>query len=308
MSQNVVTNSEFSAKNFSLADPKKKDGRINALGLYNGRPFYSETPLSSTPFGITTFQGGEKQDYSMNMSLNKEDPYTQQLNQLDEYMIDYGVKHSKVIFGKEYTPAQRPIVEALYSRVLKEGRKDGDKEYPPRIAPKIMRSRDATEKPNLMFFHSSSEEVELDSFDQLVSLVPKGSKVKSLIVFRPWFISGKFGLSCNVIQVLAPKRSFSRPTGYAFNSSEDLPAEDSPASNQAQAGSDKDAEEEDKEYAQDSDVTDSDEAEEEEAEDDDVEEDEEEEEEEEEPTPPPSPPKKTAKKATTSRKRASAKS
>jgi hypothetical protein len=230
MSSNSVSPSEINAKNVSVTDPRKKKSdkgteRIVALILYKGAPGYWETPALRAPFGVNSFTKGESggSDYSLNLSLDADDNFTKQLAKIDELMIDYGVKHSKMLFGKQYTADQRPVVEALYTPVLKPGRVDGDNHYPPRIAPKIMRDREENVRPNLLFYHSRDDQVELESFEQLQELIPKGSNVKALVAPRPWFISGRFGLSLNVLQVLAGKRKGSRPKGYAFNDDSEAP-------------------------------------------------------------------------------------
>jgi len=225
MSSNSVSPNELDSANVTITDPRKrksektKTERIVSLMLYNQSPAYFETPLCRAPFGINTYAKGDTgiSDYSLNLSLDPEDNFTKQCANIDNLMIDYGVKHSKMLFGKQYTPEQRPVVEALYTPMLKEGKIDGDNHYPPRIAPKILRKHEDATVPNVLFYHSKDEEVDVESFDHLIDLVPKGSSNKTLIVPRPWFISGRFGTSLNVLQILAPKRKSMRPKSFAFN-------------------------------------------------------------------------------------------
>ena len=298
MASNIVSPSDFKAESVSVTVPRKKGERLQAYVLFNGAPAYCESPLSGAPFGVTSYMNKDNKNdnsqasYSVNLSISDED-YAEQLDKFDEMMIDYGVEHSKTIFGKQYNKSQRAVVEALYTRVLKKGNQDGDEKYPPRISPKIQRDRDDSKKPNILMFHSKDEEVEIESFDQLQTLIPKGMKMKAIFAFRIWFISGRFGVSTNVFQVLAPKRVASRPVSFAFNDANDVPKEHVEASDESTNDE------------ADDNVEDSDEEDEEviEVEEEDDDDDDEEEDEEEEPEPEPV----VTKKKAAPRKKAGAK-
>ena len=321
MSSNCVSPVEFNAKNLSVTAPRKKKNektkseKIMALMLYNEAPAYWETTACRAPFGVAAFAKGETNtnDYSLNLSLDPEHNFTKQLAKVDDMMIDYGIKHSKLIFGTQYTPDQRQVVQALYKGILKPGKVDGDNVYPPRISPKIKKSQDDQSRPNILFYHSRGEEVEVESFRQLEELIPKGTMVKALIVPRPWFISGRFGVSLDVIQVLAPKRQTMRPKTYAFNDDQEFASQAAAAAaaDDAKASEQETNAESEEEQVEEQSVENTEEDEAVEAEDASASEAEEEEEEEDEEEPaPPSPPKKTKKpsvKASTAKRSASKK-
>ena len=129
-------------------------------------------------------------------------------------MIDFAVEHSLNIFKKKYTSAQREVVRAMYTSLVKKS--DGG-DYPPRIAPKLQKKSSTDFTPELLFYHSEEEEVEIESFSQLEKLVPKGARVKAIVSLRPWFVSGRFGLNLTIQQILVPKMSSGKPTTYAFS-------------------------------------------------------------------------------------------
>ena len=262
---NVLSYSSFKATDITVSPPKKKGDRLNAIMLANNSPVYFESPLSSAPFGVTNFSGDTQQNFSLNLSLSDSE-YSAEWDKFDEYMIDYGVKHSKIIFGKEYKESQRAVVEALYTRCMKRDANDTDSQYPPRIAPKFLRDRENSSRPNVLFYHSSDEEVSVDSFDQLVELVPKGIKMKIIFSGRPWFISGRFGVSFNVHQILAPKKMLSRPNTFAFNDEGEVPKEHVVEENEDEDSTNNDAVNSDAENS-DSDAENSDEDDEEDEED-----------------------------------------
>lgn len=209
----IITADEFDVSNITATEPKKKNDRLQSILLYNGSPFYLESELGRAPFGVKSFDGGEKTDYSLNISLTQGGNLANNLSKLDEYMIDFGVENSKLIFKQKYTPAQREVVRAMYTASVKQS-EDGD--YPPRIAPKIQKKSQTDLTPGLLFYHSEEEEVEIETFDQLEKLIPKGAKVKAIISLRPWFVSGRFGITMTVQQLLVPKVTGGKPTTYAF--------------------------------------------------------------------------------------------
>jgi hypothetical protein len=209
----IISTEDFDVSNVTATEPKKKNDRLQSYLLYNTSTFYVETNFGRAPFGVKAFEGGDKTDYSLNISLDENDKLIQSLSQLDEYMIDFAVEHSLLIFKKKYTPAQREVVRAMYTSSVKKS-EGGD--YPPRIAPKIQKKSSTDLTPALLFYHSEEEEVEIESFSQLEKLVPKGARVKAIISLRPWFVSGRFGVNLTIQQILVSKMSSGKPTTYAF--------------------------------------------------------------------------------------------
>jgi hypothetical protein len=212
----IISTEDFDVSNVTATEPKKKNERLQSYLLYNSTTFYVETNFGRAPFGVKAFEGGDKSDYSysLNISLKENDKLIQSFNELDEYMIDFAVEHSLMIFKKKYTSAQREVVRAMYTSLVKKS--DGG-DYPPRIAPKIQKKSSTDLTPELLFYHSEEEEVEIESFSHLEKLVPKGAGVKAIVSIRPWFVSGRFGLNLTIQQILVPKMSSGKPTTYAFS-------------------------------------------------------------------------------------------
>ena len=210
----IISTEDFNVSNVTATEPKKKNERLQSYLLYNSSTFYVETNFGRAPFGVKAFEGGDKTDYSLNISLEHDDKLIQSFNELDEYMIDFAVEHSLIIFKKKYTSAQREVVRAMYTSLVKKS--DGG-DYPPRIAPKIQKKSSTDLTPELLFYHSEEEEVEIESFSHLEKLVPKGARVKAIVSIRPWFVSGRFGLNLTIQQILVPKMSSGKPTTYAFS-------------------------------------------------------------------------------------------
>ena len=210
----IISTEEFDVSNVTATEPKKKNDRLQSYLLYNSSTFYVETNFGRAPFGVKAFEGGDKTDYSLNISLEHDDKLIESFNRLDEIMIDFAVLHSMAIFKKKYTRENREVVRAMYTSLVKKS--DGG-DYPPRIAPKIQKKSPTDNTPGLLFYHSEEEEVEIESFSQLEKLVPKGARVKAIVALRPWFVSGRFGLNMTIQQILVPKMSSGKPTTYAFS-------------------------------------------------------------------------------------------
>jgi len=218
----TVTPNEFDVKRITITEPKKKNEKWQSAVLFESSPFYLQTEEGGrAPFGIRSFSNEkapvkgeakvETNDYKLNVSLDPKGTFVERLRELDEKMIDFGVEHSKVILGQKYTQGQREIVRAMYTTLVKTS-EEGD--YPPRIQINIQKRGDI---PQVLFYHSEQEEVEIESFKQLVDLVRKGAVVKTLVTLRPWFINKKFGISLVLQQIIVPKNAGGRPTSYAFN-------------------------------------------------------------------------------------------
>jgi hypothetical protein len=213
----IIPTEEFDVSCITATEPKKKNERLQSYLLYNSGMFHVETNIGRAPFGVKAFEAGDKSDktdYSLNISLEHNDNLIKVLTELDEYMIDFAVEHSMIVFKKKYTLAQREVVRAMYTSSVKKS-EGGD--YPPRIAPKIQKKSSTDLTPALLFYHSEEEEVEIESFSQLEKLVPKGARVKAIVSLRPWFVSGRFGVNLTIQQILVPKMSSGKPTTYAFS-------------------------------------------------------------------------------------------
>lgn len=209
----IISTEDFDVSCVTATEPKKKNERLQSYLLYNSSTFYVETNFGRAPFGVKAFEGGDKTDYSLNISLEHDDKLIESFGKLDEYMIDFAVEHSMIIFKKKYTSAQREVVRAMYTSLVKKS-EGGD--YPPRIAPKIQKKSSTDLTPAILFYHSEEEEVEIESFAQLEKLIPKSARVKAIISLRPWFVSGRFGVNLTIQQILVSKMSSGKPTTYAF--------------------------------------------------------------------------------------------
>jgi len=252
---NQVNASEFDAGNVSCTKPKlnKRTKKLQALLLYAYEqakgPLYLETPEAlRCPFGLSQYEAVEdsgKYDYSLPMtiqsSIASEQPvvenFFQQLQDLDEFMIDFGVEYSQQIFGQEYTPEQRMIVEALYSRCVRKPKRNKDGElYPLKISPKVVKVWEEKPTslngvPNIEVYTTSQNDMKPESWENLMEMLPKGCSVTAILQPRVWFVSGKFGLTLRVLKLkIMPLEKRGPPKGYSFSKPPVVPTEGDNAS------------------------------------------------------------------------------
>jgi hypothetical protein len=216
MSKNatVIRTNKFNPKTLEFTAPKlNKKKKLCAYINKENKNVAFETPHGLAPFGISFYDpdNSGKRSYSISISASGKNPddngainaYYEKWVEFDNLMIEYGFTYAKQIFGKTRT---RESVMDAYTRVIKV---DDDGEYPMRLSPKIKESYEnqkATGKPDVKVFTKTDSgkyvEKHINSYDELVKLVPKQSYVKAVIKPYMWFINKKFGVSMSVAQLL----------------------------------------------------------------------------------------------------------
>ena len=239
----VIPAAELRAENFVIYPPRENKKRKTKQAIlrynYNGTEVtpYIETPEALVcKFGLSNYKDGPS--YNIPLSsysrIKSEAPivrhFFDQLKKLDEMMIDYGMEHSKFLFGKEYTTdAQREIVQEKYKRCVKQKINDATGEpYPPNIAPKVPQVYDpdleqgAHGVPDVEVFRSSTGEEPVDfgeSWEGLRELIPRETNTPLTLIFQPrtHFVSG-FGISLRVnsIKIVEVQRQ-PKPHGWCFS-------------------------------------------------------------------------------------------
>jgi hypothetical protein len=171
-----------------------------------------QTPSLPSPFGLNVFDKNGPPKYSLDLAMRgyngaspnpKVKAFFDALSALDDFMIDQGVKNSKLWFKSDM---KREVVEAFYTPTVKFGRdKEGNQTpYPPNVKLQLRRRRD-------------HDEFETDFYDEKSKTDPnakplKGIPIEEMLVKKVevtalmqctgvWFAGGKFGLSWKAVQV-----------------------------------------------------------------------------------------------------------
>jgi hypothetical protein len=239
MSQ-IIAAKDLNVQNVTATRPKLNKGkRLNSILLYsendsaNKTPLYLETPEAIiSQFGLSKYEKGNTGtfDYSLPLTarsaMNEEsetvEHFFAQLKQLDEFMIQFGIKYSKEIFKKEYTEEQRGIVEAMYKPCVRQKNDQDGNPYPPNISPKIPKvweeNASGDGKPNVEVYLGSKAPIQINGWDDLSNMIQKRTPVTVIMQPRIWFVSGRYGVTLRIthIKVMAVSKS-GPPRGYAFS-------------------------------------------------------------------------------------------
>jgi hypothetical protein len=266
MSSPIVQPSAFSASKVSISQPKvlESGGKLAYLNYGDARSLMMQTPSLPSPFGMNVFDKNGPPKYSLDLAMRgyngtnanpKVKAFYEALTALDEFMIDQGVKNSKLWFKADM---KREVVQAFYTPCVKFGRdKEGNQTpYPPNVKLQLRRRRDR-------------DEFETDFYDEKSKTDPhakplKGIPIEEMLVKKVevtalmqctgvWFAGGKFGLSWKAVQIRLDSVPAGLGRGPAFQEEEDggfaEPAEFAARAPRAPAVQDEDDEEEETAHA-----------------------------------------------------------
>ena len=232
----IVQPSAFSVSKVSVSQPKVLDsgGKLAYVNYGDSRSLLIQTPSLPSPFGMNVFDKNGPPKYSLDLALRgyqeagKVKAFYDALSSLDEYMIDLGVKNSKLWFKADM---KREVIQAFYTPIVKFGRdKEGNQTpYPPNVKLQLRKNREGAFETEFYGEDARSnpkakpldlEENPLETF-----LVKKVEVTALMQCTGVWFAGGKYGLSWKAVQV----RLDSVPVGlrgYGFvNDEEEAPAQ-----------------------------------------------------------------------------------
>lgn len=232
--QSVLTVQSLDIETTLITNPKLNKNKQLTAGIINEKTrsaLYIETPYLINPFGVTTYDGGkaiqeEAKTWSLVLKADAGKQYenTEEINtlfkflkELDEKTIDFGILHSQTIFKKKYDENQRSILlDLLYNKGVKPSIGADGTVYPDKITLKIMKTADML--PDVVVYKDSPTPIEITSWENLQSIVPKGTPIKAIMQPRLYFVNGKFGINFRVLQIKLPNyEKIGRPTTYAFS-------------------------------------------------------------------------------------------
>lgn len=217
MSSAVVSPASFDVSNISISPPKLLPSNAKQAYLnYDGRSLTMQVGSLPIPYGMSVFDKAGPKKYSVDVSLRGyegENPKVKVIydafRALDEFMIQEGIKNSKLWFKKDMS---REIITEFYTPCIRFS-KDADgnpKPYPPTL--KIaLKQRDGKFETHV-YDDKKRPMTDIPMEDILV----KGAHITALIQCTGvWFAGTKFGLSWKAVQIRADKVPDSI-RGFAF--------------------------------------------------------------------------------------------
>ena len=236
MSMNIVKVEDLDVSKIKLSkiNVNKYGGKSLYLN-YDGSktPLYLRLPTMMAPFGMNKWEDENNKDraptYTLALSFNGMDNNERlkkcydKLVELDNLMVDLGVKHSKEWFKKKKSKA---VVEDNYNSMI---RQDDEKKWPAKINKINVRyvqnensDGEKTGKFVCNFFDKNKEDFRVTDKDD----IPSKTKITPLIKCRGVYLIGssKFGLSWDLAQAkITPPSTLNR---YALGDDSDCDEED----------------------------------------------------------------------------------
>jgi hypothetical protein len=222
----IVYTSSFNTKNITITVPRAlQSGAKHAYLTYSGERLIMQSAVAmTTTFGLNCADKFGPPEYSVDLSFRGHDQrvdlkeFMDTLAQLDEFMINEGVKNSKLWFKADLS---RDVVKAFYTPTLKYSKdKDGNLlSYPPNIKLKLRRTNDQFDTKFYDVNGTPYKDVPVE--DMLV----KHSQLTAIMECGGvWFAGSKFGLSWRAKQIAVHKLP-EKMGEFAFKGLSSVPVE-----------------------------------------------------------------------------------
>lgn len=214
----VIQAPEFDVKNITITAPKALQSGAKSSWLnYNGGTLTMQTAEDmSTPFGLNCADKFGPPEYSVDLSFRGADQrpdiklLQDKLQGFDEFMIDQGVKNSKLWFKADLS---RDVIKAFYTPMVKYSKdKDGNVlQYPPTIKLKMRR----TNEQFITKFYDKTGTPHKDT--PVEDLIVKGATLTVIMECRSvWFSGSKYGVTWQAKQIAIDSKMGNKIGDFAF--------------------------------------------------------------------------------------------
>lgn len=194
--------------NFSAISKTSKGGKIVYLNVPNAQRIILQTPVMSSPFGVSTYDDASdgKRSYSLDASFKgfdtsaKLNGFLTKCRAFDEMLIDVATENSKAWFGKDMS---RDMVSVLFRKSIRE---PADPKYAPTLRLKIT--------PSTEYYDEQQNRVTMD-------YIVKGTSFRAIVELSSvFFVNKQFGVTWRIAQLAVTSRP-DRLTGFAFQGDDD---------------------------------------------------------------------------------------
>ncbi len=209
MSSAIVLPAKFDATLCSISQPRalESGGKMSYLNYNGEKSLTLQTPSLPSPFGLNVFDKAGPPKYSLDLALRgyqdnaKVKAFYKALSDLDNWMIDQGVKNSKLWFKSEMT---KEVLKHMYTPCVKFGKdKEGNQTpYPPNVKLNFKKSR-GSEDFDCAFHDEHSKPIKGVPLEEM--LVKKVEVTALMQCTGVWFAAGKFGLSWKAVLIRLDK-------------------------------------------------------------------------------------------------------
>lgn len=204
----IIYPSTFNSKSITISAPRvlQSGAKQAYLNYDGGRMVIQSAVAMSSPFGLNAFQNQQGQnEYSVDLSFRGQEqrPELQEfkavLEQLDELMINEGVKNSKAWFKADLN---REVIKAFYTPTLKYSKdKEGNVlSYPPNMKVKLPKKNGEWDTKFYDLKGTPYKGVPVED------LIVKGTQITAIVECGGvWFAGSKFGLTWRAKQIAIHK-------------------------------------------------------------------------------------------------------
>ena len=200
---------EPSSVKFGSIAKTSKGGKIVYLNFPNNQKIVIQTPVMSSPFGVSTYDDASdgKRSYSLDASFKgidtnpKLDSFLTKCRGFDELLIDTATENSKAWFGKDMS---KDMVSVLFRKSIRDAN-DAVK-YAPTLRLKIT--------PSTEYYDEHQNKVDME-------YITKGTSFRAIVeISSVYFINKSFGVTWRISQLAVTSRP-DRLSGFAFKGDEE---------------------------------------------------------------------------------------
>lgn len=229
----ILKTDDLNIDNVIFTTPKLGKNKKLTAAIINSKTnngIYLETSALVTVFAVNYYRQDQSKEikdedkqWAVLLKPSKNKDFAENTEKLYSYLrllnkkaIEWGVENSISIFKKKLS---QEVVEMKFSTGFKTNiGKDGTV-YPEQIAIKLMKNNENFQ-PNVLIFKDSTQPMEINSWEELQSIIPANTIIQLIMQPQISFNStGGYGINFKALQILIlDSKKASRPTTYAFSS------------------------------------------------------------------------------------------
>jgi len=179
-------------------------------------PIIMQLPLMKSPYGLGTYDDGEKCKHSLDLSFGSSDTKVSEFKDLVE-KIDNKILQESTVKSLEWFKKKEQSIEvsrALYTSPIKIATENGEPtdKYPPTFKLKVA---NYDGKFKALCFNEKKEQMQ-----DLADAISKGMMLRSIVKLTGvWLAGGKCGTTWELLQVQVPPQL--SVSGFAFKDDDD---------------------------------------------------------------------------------------
>lgn len=213
MNAQITLHSSFdpSSVKFSPISKTSKGGKIVYLNFPNAQKITVQTPIMSSPFGVSTYDDASdgKRSYSLDASFKGYDTnaklelFLHKCRGFDERLVETAAENSRAWFGNEMSA---DMTSVLFRRSIRDA---NDPKYAPTLRLKIT--------PSTEYYDENHNRVGME-------YITKGTSFRAIVELSSvFFVNKQFGVTWRIVQLAVTSRP-DRLTGFAFQGDDETDA------------------------------------------------------------------------------------